>query len=570
MKNAEIARILYEIADMLELKGENVFKIGAYRRAALTIETLSKPIEEFAKEEKLNEIPGVGVSIAKKIEEFLETGKIKYHQDLKKKMPMDFEGLMSIEGMGPKKVKVLYEKLKIRTVKDLQAAAKAGKIKKLAGFGEKTEQNILKGIEFAQKAGARMLLGLALPIAEEIVNDLRKLKYVSHADYAGSLRRKKETIGDIDILATSSHSEKVLNYFTSMKDVADIVARGPTKATVHLKSGLQVDLRVLPEREYGSALLYFTGSKEHNIELRKIAIAKKMKLSEYGLFRKNKFIAGKTEEEIYKALGLDYIEPEMREARGEIELAKSHKLPKVIGYNDIKGDLQMHTKWSDGLNTVEEMALACKKLGYNYISITDHVGKLKIAGALNEKDVERQKKEIEKAENKIGIRILHGAEIDIRVDGRFDVSNDVLKKFDIVFASLHSAFKGSRERSTKRILLAMENPHVDVIAHLTGRLIGKREGADIDVQQVVKKSLETHTILEINAQPDRLDMNDVHATAAREAGCKVMIDTDAHSVDQLRFMHLGIAVARRAWFERKDVINTLPYKQFAKVFDISR
>ena len=570
MKNKEVAHLLYEIGDLLELKGENVFKIRAYRRAAQSIETLSKPIEDVAKEEKLDDVPGVGASIAEKIIEFLETGKVKYYEDLKKKMPMDFEALMSIEGMGPKKVKVLYEKLKIKTVKDLEAAAKTGKIRKLSGFGEKTEENILKGIQFAQKAGQRMLLGIALPIAEEIVTELRKLPYVKHANCAGSMRRMKETIGDIDILATSSKPDNVIDYFVKMKDVIDIMARGPTKASVHLKSGLQVDLRVLPESGYGSALLYFTGSKEHNIALRKMAIAKKMKLSEYGLFKGKKMVAGKTEEEVYKILGLDYIEPEMREDRGELDLSLKHKLPNLIGYDDIKGDLQMHTRWSDGTHTIEEMAVACKKMAYEYICITDHLGKLKIAGALSEKDIDKQQKEIEKAEKKVGIKVFHGAEIDIRVDGKLDISNEALKKFDLVLASLHSALKGPKERNTNRILAAMDNPHVDIIAHPTARLIDKREGVDIDIHAIIKKALDTGTVLEIDAQPDRLDLNDVNASAAREAGCKLIIDTDAHNIDQLRFMKLGVAVARRAWCEKKDIVNTLQYNKFAKIFDISK
>lgn len=569
MRNKEVAQILYEMADLLELKNENVFKVRAYSRAAQAVETLSKPIEEVAKEGSLEEIPGVGRGIAEKIMEFLETGKIKEYDKLKKSMPMDFEALMSIEGMGPKKVRTLYDKLKIKTVKDLEAAAKAGKIRKLAGFGQKTEENILKGITFAQKSGGRMLLGLALPIAEEIVSEMKKLSYVKHASYAGSLRRKKETIGDIDILVTSPKPSEVISNFTKMKGVIDVIAQGPTKASVHLTSGLQVDLRVLPENRYGAALMYFTGSKEHNIELRKIAIAKRMKLSEYGLFRGNKVVAGRTEEEVYKVLGLDYIEPEMREVRGEIELAQKKKLPEIVGYGDILGDCQMHTKWSDGSNTIEEMALAAKKLGYEYICVTDHVGKLKIAGALSEKDVEKQAKEIEKIRDVVGIKILHGAEIDIRMDGSFDVSNNTLEKFDLVLASLHSAIKAPKDKNTNRVLKAMENPHVDVFAHPTARLIGKREGADLDMQKIIKKSLETNTYLEIDAQPDRLDMSDVNASAARELGCKLLIDTDAHAADQLQFMRLGVAVARRAWCEKKDILNTLPYRQFAKIFDIS-
>lgn len=571
MQNQEVARILYEIADMLELKNENVFKIRAYRRAAQSIETLSKPVEDFYKENTLTEIQGVGAGIAEKIAEYLESGKVKYYGDLKKKMPMDFESLMAIEGMGPKKVKILYEKLKIKTVNDLEAAAKAGKIRKLSGFGQKTEENILKGIAFAKKSGGRMLLGVALPIAEEIVAQLGKLSYVRHANYAGSMRRMKETIGDIDILATSSKPDKVIDYFTKMNDVIDVIAKGPTKASVHLKSGLQVDLRVLPEQQYGAALMYFTGSKEHNIELRKIAIAKRMKLSEYGLTKGNKMIAGKTEEDVYKAMGLEYVEPEMREIKGEIELAKQHKLPHLIGYSDILGDVQMHTKWSDGVNTIEEMAVAAKKLGYEYICITDHVGNLKIANALDEKRVAQQRKEIDKLNDKLsGIKILHGAEIDISLKGTFDIDNAVLKELDLVLASLHSAIKQTREKNTHRVLKAMENPHVDIFAHPTARLIGKREGAELDMQAIIKKAVETNTAMEIDAQASRLDLNDVNATAAREAGCKIVIDTDAHATDQLQFMRLGIGIARRAWCEKKDIVNTLPYAKFAKAFDISK
>ncbi|MCX6815446.1 MAG: DNA polymerase/3'-5' exonuclease PolX [Candidatus Aenigmarchaeota archaeon] len=568
MNNKEVAQLLYGIADLLELKGEMIFKVVAYRRAAQNIENFSKPVEDLWKENTLNTIPGVGKGIAEHIDEFLRTGKSEYLEKMKKKMPMDFESLMNIEGLGPKKVKMLYDKLKIKTVKDLESAAKAGKIRKLAGMGEKTEQNILKGIEFSKKAKQRMLLGVALPMAEHIINNLRKLGYVHKAEYAGSLRRKKETIGDIDILVTSSQPNKVINHFTKMPGVADVIVKGPTKVSVHYNN-IQVDLRVLKENEYGSALLYFTGSKEHNIELRKVAIAKKLKLSEYGLFRGNKMIAGCTEEEVYKALGMQYIEPEMREEHGEIRLAQKHSLPKIISYSDVVADLHMHTKWSDGLNTIEEMALAAKQLGYDYICITDHVGKLKIASALSEKDIDKQRKEIEKVQDKTGIHILHGAEIDIRVDGRFDVSNEALKKFDLVFAALHSALKGPIERNTQRIIKAMENPNVDIIAHPTGRLIDRREGATLDIQKIIKKSLETNTVMEINSQPNRLDLNDVNAKAALEDGCKLVINTDAHSADPLKAMKLGVAVARRAWTQKKDILNTLSYKEFCKHFGIS-
>jgi len=571
MRNAEVAALLYEIADLLELKGEMVFKVRAYRRAAQVIESLGRPIEDAWQEGRLEEIQGVGRGIAEHIDEFLRSGKSEYYEKMKKTMPMDVESLMRIEGMGPKKVKLLFDKLRIKTVKDLEAAARSGKIRVLPGMGEKTEQNILKGIEFAQKSGGRLLLGRALPIAEEIVENLRKLKYVNHVNYAGSLRRMKETIGDIDILVTSSDEKKVIDFFTKMPVVTDVIAQGPTKSSVHIQGGTQVDLRVLPESRYGSALMYFTGSKEHNIELRKIAIAKKWKLSEYGLFSGNRIIAGRTEEEVYKKMGLSYIEPEMREARGEIELAQKNRLPDLVTLKDIKSDLQMHTKWSDGVNTVEEMALAAKKLGYEYICITDHAGNLLVANALDAKRLDQQRKEIEKSDKKIpGIKILQGAEIDIRADGKLDLKNDVLKELDIVLASLHSALKLPEEKQTSRILAAMDNEHIDIIAHPTGRLIDRREGAQLDFRRIFEKAIETGTVIEINAQPDRMDLNDVNAFAAREAGCALSIGTDSHSTDQLRAMRLGVGIARRAWCTKKEIVNTLPYKDFAKKFGIKK
>lgn len=570
MQNHEVAKILYDIADLLEMRQENVFKVRAYRRAAQAIESLSQSVEDYAKQDKLHEIPGVGLSISEKIMEFIETGKIKYYETLKKRMPMDIEGLMSIEGMGPKKIMVLYKKLKIKTVKDMEAAAKAGKIRNLARFGQKTEENILRNLQFSRKNGSRMLLGIALPIAEELVAELSALPFVRQVNYAGSLRRMKETIGDIDILATSASPEKVIRYFTNMNSVVHVIAQGPTKASVRLRNGLQVDLRVLPENQYGSSLMYFTGSKEHNIELRRIAIAKGLKLSEYGLFKGEKMIAGAAENDVYSVLGLDYVAPEMREAAGEVESARKHTLPKLIEYNDIIGDLHVHTRWSDGLNTIQEMAQAAKKMGYEYICITDHVGELKIARAINEKQLLQQTKEIEKLNDKIGIKILAGAEIDIRQDGKFDISNDILKELDIVVASLHSAIKRPKDFNTKRLLAAMENPKVDIIGHPTARLINKREAADLDMQKIFKKANETGTFLEINALPDRLDLNDANARANLEAGNKVVISTDAHSISNLNYMRLGVAVARRAWHQKKDVINAMPYNKFCKIFDISK
>src|SRR3989338_8350456 len=409
MKNREVAELLNKIADYLELE-EDTFRVRAYRKAALVIEGLSEDIEEIAKKgiEALEELPGIGEGIAKKIIDFLENGKSKHLQELKKKTPIDMEGLRELGGVGPKTILKLYKKLKVKNVRELEKAAKQGKIKEIEGLGPVVEKNILKSIEFSRKSKGRVLLGYALPTAEKIVEMLREFKEVQRADIGGSLRRRKETIGDIDILVTSSNPGKVIDFFTKMPNVQQVLAKGTTKSSIRIEN-IQADLRVLPDNIYGAALLYFTGSQQHNIELRKIAIQKRMKLSEYGLFDKktNKLIAGKTEEEIYKKLGMDYIEPEISEDEGEIQAAMQHRLPKLIGYGDIKGDLQMHTRWSDGSNTIEEMALAAKKLRYEYIAITDHSGHFGIAKELDKKRILEQRKEIEKANKKVkGIAIL--------------------------------------------------------------------------------------------------------------------------------------------------------------------
>ena len=561
MKNQEVAALLYEIADLMEIKGEIAFKVIAYRRAAQTVETMSKDVEAVWQEGKLEDLQGVGKGIAETIAGFLEKGKSKHLDELKKGFPPGLVDMLELEGIGPKKVKLFYEKLKIKSIKDLEKACKSGKLRNVPGLGEKTEQNILQSIEHAKKRGGRMLLGYAVPIAEQIVAEMRESGHAERVNVAGSIRRGKETIGDIDILVTSEKPDKAIEFFTKMKDVADVIAKGPTKASVHLHSGLQVDLRVLTDKEYGSALMYFTGSKEHNVEMRRIAIAKRMKLSEYGLLKSDKFVAGHTEEEVYKQLGMQFVPPEIREMRGEIEAAQHGKLPKLIELRDIRGDLQMHTKWSDGSNTVEEMAQAASQLGYQYICITDHAGNMKIANAMGQKEIERQRAEIDKINKHSDIHILQGAEIDIRADGRLDVSNDVLKKLDIVLASLHSALK---KDNTSRILAAMDNPNVDIIAHPSGRLIDRRETVALDMPKIIDKAKETCTILEIDAQPNRLDLNDVSVRAAVDAGCLIAIDTDAHAPDQLGFMKLGVLTARRGWTKKEDVINTRPLDKMLK------
>ena len=568
MKNHEVAELLRNIAQLLEIKGELVFKIRAYEKAALVIDNLDGDIEEVWNQGKLMEIPGVGEALTKKIGEFLETGKLDYYEKLKKEVPVNMEEFGRVPGLGPKTIMKLYKQLGVKNLKDLEKAARQKKIENIEGLGKTIEENILKSIAFAKSSGKRFLLGTALDIAEEVKDRLKKLSFVNKVEIAGSLRRRKETIGDIDILATAKNPSKVIDFFIKMNDVEQVLAQGPTKSSVRLREGIQADLRVLPEKTYGAALLYFTGSKQHNIVLRKIAIKKKMKLSEYGVFdrKTNRFLAGKTEEECYKKLGLKYIEPEIREDEGEIELAMKNKLPELIGYSDLKGDLQMHTKYSDGNNTIMEMAEAAKKLGHEYICITDHVGEtFKIANSMDEKRARKQRKEIYEINKKIkNITVLQGGEVNIKDDGSMDMKNSVLKELDIVLASIHSGFKNPKEKMTKRIVKAMENENVDIIAHPFGRLINQRPPIEMDFDKILEKAKETKTILEINAYPERLDLKDANVRAAIKAGVKMSIGTDSHDANQLRNYKLGISIARRGWAEKKDIINTYSIHDMVK------
>ncbi len=568
MRNQEIAKIFYEIAIYLEMNNENVFKVRAYEKAAQTIESMAEDIGELYKRggnEALEEIPGVGKGISEKLEEFLKTEKIKFYEELKKKTPVDVSSLMGIEGMGPKKIKVLYQKLKIKNLEDMEKAAQSGKIRKISGFGEKTEQNILKGIGFAKKSGGRFLLGDVLPIAVEIEKQMASLPYVDKIIVAGSIRRRKETVGDADILAVSKKPEKVMDYFVSMSEVARVYGKGRTKSMVKLKNGLDVDLRVVPAESFGAALNYLTGSKDHNIAMRRIAISKGMKLSEYGVFKGKRQVAGKTEEEVYKILGLRYIEPELRENTGEIEAAKN-KLPHVIAYDDLKGDLQVQTKWTDGSHSIEEMAQEAKKIGLEYIAITDHTRSLAMTGGLDEKKLEKQGNEIDRVNKKVkDITVLKGAEVNIMKDGSLDIKDEALKKLDVVGASVHSLFSLPREEQTGRIIKAMYNPHIDIIFHPTGRVIKRREPYDIDIEALIDGAKETGTVLEINAYPERLDLKDEHIKMAVKAGVKLCVDSDAHNKSHFRFLEFGIAQARRGWAEKKDVINAWPLEKMKEM-----
>jgi len=563
LKNAEIAKIFYEMAAMLEAQGVD-FKPRAYRNAAMSIETLGKDIEEIYKEGKLKNISGVGESLANKITEYIETGKIKAYEKMKKKFPVDMHGLTAVEGIGPKTARTLYKKLSVKTLSDLHRAARHHKIRKIKGLGKKVEKNILENIGFAKESGKRIMLGKAFPSADTILKMLQSSNTVENAVIAGSLRRMKETIGDVDILAISKNPSKTMDFFTKMKGTRKVLAKGSEKSAVILDDGLHVDLRIVPKESWGSALMYFTGSKEHNVELRKLAIKKGLKLSEYGLFRGKKSIAGKTEEDVYRKLNLQSIPPELRENMGEIELASKKKIPELVELNDIQGDLHTHTKWSDASDSVEEMAKKADSLGYKYICITDHGGNLRIANSLDWKRVKKQRKEIDKVNRKTKVKVLQGLEVNVKKDGTIDVPELVLKELDVVVAGVHASLKQDEKTMTKRLLKALDNKHVDILAHPTCRLINERKPILFNKNKVFQKAADEGIVLEIDAQPSRLDLNDVDAKKAIDIGCMLSINTDAHSAETLEYMKYGVATARRAWATKKDVLNCLDLKKLMK------
>ncbi len=563
MKNLEVAQLLNEIANLLEIKGVQ-FKPIAYRRAAETVNSLSKPIENL-NENELVELPGIGKSIAKKIVVMSKTGTLPYLEDLKKDCPIDYESLLAVEGVGPKTVKLLYQSLGVKDLDDLESMARQHEIRKLPGMKEKSEEKILSNIKFAKKS-IRNLLGYILPLANELKNSLSELDEVIEVEIAGSIRRRKETIGDIDILVITDHPSEVMDSFTNFDNVDRIILKGSNKSTVRLKENVSCDLRVLPEKSFGSALMYFTGSKETNVELRRIAIKNELKLNEYGLFRGEEWVSGVTEQEVFRELGMDYIEPELRENRGEVEAALIGKLPALIGYDEIKGDLQMHSKWSDGSNSLEEMAMEAQSMGYEYIAFTDHTESLRIAGGMDENHINLQLKKLEKLNEDIDdLTILKGLEVNIDSDGKLDVTDEILMDLDVVIASIHSGFRQSRGKLTGRIISAMENEYVNIIAHPTGRKIHQRRAYELDFDEIFDKSVETNTYLEVNSQPDRLDLKDVYVKRALEAGCRLVIDTDAHNCGSLSNIEFGIATARRGWAEKNDIINTNSLKKFVKL-----
>lgn len=562
MKNEEIAKILYEIALYLEMK-EVAFKPRAYEKAAQSIEATEEDVDDIYKRgglKALEEIPSIGKGIGERIEEYLKTGRVKDYEKLKKQIPVDVQSLSAIEGIGPKLIKLFYQKLKIKNINDLERAAKAGKLAKLPRSGEKLQAKILKGIEFYRRSHARFLLGVALPLAQEIEGRLGKARGVIRVACAGSLRRRQETIGDLDFLIVSKKPKEIMDFFVSMPEVIHVFAKGPTKSMVQLKNGISADLRVVSGKSFGAALQYFTGNKDHNIKLRKIAIKYGYKLNEYGLFRGQKRIAGRNEKEIYEKLGMNWMPPEIRTNSGEIEATQKHKLSRLIELKDIKGDLQVHSNWTDGSNTIEEMARAVHKLGYQYIAITDHTHDLAMTGGSDEKQLLRQIAEIDKLNSqfsKSNFQILKGAEINIRKDGTLDIKDEVLEKLEVVGAAVHSNFNLPKIEQTKRLIKVMENKNVDIIFHPSGRLLGQRSGIELDWDEIFETAKRTGTILEINALPSRLDLNDENIRHAKNMGIKLSLGTDAHSINELSYMDYGISQARRGWCEKKDVINTM-------------
>ncbi|MFA4044508.1 MAG: hypothetical protein HZRFUVUK_001300 [Candidatus Fervidibacterota bacterium] len=562
MQNEKVAEMLEELGDLKEIIGENPFKVRAYRRAAEAIRRLNTPIEEIVREGKLSEIEGIGASLAAKITEFVKTGKVKELEELRSKVPPSLRAFLEIPDMGPRTAWLVYERLGITTIEELEKAAREGKLRHLPGMGPKKEENILRGIQLLRTTAQRFRLDVAWKTADYITSELKQLPEAKLILPAGSLRRMKETIGDVDILVATTNPEPVMDKFVSLDGIRDVLAKGTTKSSVLFEHGLQVDVRAVPPESFGAAAQYFTGSKDHNISLRERGIKLGLKINEYGVFREpaDEKIAGETEEGVYQALGLVWIPPELRENRGEIEAAERNEIPTLVELSDIRGDLHIHSNWSDGSETIEALAEAASQLGYEYIAITDHSPPM--GWGVKPDDFKRQIDYIRKLNERIDeIAILTGVEVDILPDGSLALEDGLLKEFDVVIASVHSQMRMPKEKMTERILRAMENRLVHIIAHPTGRLIGQREPYEVDIELIIKRAAQEGIALEINASPERLDLKDEHARMCKEYGAPVMIGTDAHAIVHLEFMRYGVGTARRGWLEPKDVINTLPLKK---------
>ncbi len=567
LHNADIVNIFEEIADLLEIKGENPFRIRAYRNAARTITDLPQELRTLVDEETdLTELPGIGKDLSEKIREILKTGTAQALEELRKELPGGITELLNIPNLGPKRVKVLYSDLNITSPAELKKAAEEGRISRLPGFGEKIEKHILDSIAAKADTSRRFLRASVVPYAEALADHLRKGPGVKTVTIAGSYRRAQETIGDIDILVVAASKSPIMDRFIEYDEVTEVLARGTSKSSVVLRTGVQVDVRVVPAKNYGAALHYFTGSKAHNIALRRIGQQKGFKVNEYGVFRGDKQVAGKTESEVYKTLGLSFIDPELRESRGEIEAARKKTLPKLVELNEIRGNLHGHSTWSDGHHSIQDMAEAAAEAGHEYIAITDHSKSLTVAHGLDEKRLRKQIEEIDKVSQAVkGIAILKGIEADILENGDLDLPDSVLKELDVVIGSVHSKFKLSAEKQTERILRAMDHKYFTFLAHPTGRLLLSRDPYEVDLPRVIKHARERGCYLELNANPQRLDLNDTACQMAREEGVLVAINTDAHSIQDMHLLRFGIGQARRGWLEKKNVLNTRSLKELKKL-----
>lgn len=567
MDNTEIARTLYELSEMMDLRGDT-FKRNAYRRAAQSIEALDGDVAKYRDQGKLETIPGVGKAIAQKIAEMLDTGGLRALDTLRAEFPPGVVELMRVPDIGPRTAVMLYRELGVSDLGGLRKAAEEHRIRSLKGFGERSEENILKGIGLVTGQGGRMLLGKALPAAEAVARHLRE-SGLQEVSVAGSLRRWRETIGDIDLLVGSDEPLRAMDLFTSYPRVADVVSKGPTRSTVRLIDGTQVDLRVVPVSSYGAALQYFTGSKQHNVSMRRLAIQQGFRLNEYGLFRREgeEVVAGADEAGIYRALGLDPVPPELREDRGEVEAAARHRLPELVREEDILGDLHVHTVMSDGKATMREIAVEARRRGYQYIGVTDHSRSLHIAHGVPIDDLLASVDEARQLTEEVGIPVLRGAEVDILDDGSFDYPEEVLSQLDYVIGSVHSGFKMTREGMTERLLTALSCPELNILGHPSGRLIGKREPVQADMDRIMEEAARTGVLMEVNGSIDRLDLNDLNCRRAKEMGVMVVLDTDSHWLAQLDNMRYAVHTARRGWLEKGDVLNTLPLERVMEIFN---
>jgi DNA polymerase (family 10) len=564
--NSDISDLFNQVADLLEILGENPFRIRAYRNAARTVGSLSQSVATMVEQGKdLTELSGIGKDLAGKVQEIVKTGNLSYLQELEDRIPPQLGRLMKIPGLGPKRVKILYDELKITSLEDLKKAAEEGKIKELKGFGDKTEKMILDEIG-REKKETRIKLSVAEEIADGIVSHLKKVEGVSKVVVAGSYRRKKETVADLDVLATCRQGSKVMDAFVYYDNVGKVVAKGDTRSTVILRSGIQMDLRVVPEESYGAALHYFTGSKAHNIAVRTLGVKKGLKINEYGVFKGKKHIAGKTEEEIFAQVDLSFIEPELREDRGEIEAAQKGKLPKLINLKDIQGDLHAHTKETDGRHSLDQMVEAARERGYQYLAITDHSKRLSMTHGFDEKRLAKRNEEIDRLNEKLKeFVVLKSIEVDILTDGSLDLPDSILKELDLTVCSVHSKFNLPREKQMERIIRAMDNPYFNIFAHPSGRLINEREPYDIDIETLMKAAKDRGCVMEVNAHPDRLDLTDTDCKLAREMEVRIVISTDAHSITDLDLMRFGVWQARRGWLEKEDVLNTRNLDELRKL-----